>query len=718
MPTKLQLQDFYSTTITEPSGIPASGDFNFTVTTAPTYTSGFIVISANNSTLRDVFYFHNRIGNRIYVRAEGRLTGNKAHIVGEAVQINDTANIFNYFSDMIAQAFLVEKTGGLSVRINGGYVLYNGNVVAVPDTTLTLTNNTINYVKYNFPSNTTTVDTADTGNVKVAITTLSGVITNIDYRQIKEAYIDFSVAITWALPSQTGNAGKILVTDGTNISWGTTNALRSNLGTAQSITATNASTAITVADTTGWTNGATITGTGITWGTTIVSFVANTSAVLSANYTGTTGTVSVTVGRIQALELDATWAEQKRLILSTPTFNNTDLIWAIDPVTRVRKEMQYSSLISAISWVSSIRIPVVFAETIWSLGRACAVEPQAFASQPVSDTAFGNVSGSARLAIPFYHSGLATTALKTYFRKNGAPTDSITIRIETDSADTPSGTLVSANATFTIWNGSLTTTQALYTLSCSSWNSARWTKLWIVITRPNAVDASNYYAIGTQSLDTRIFMGYKLYNGSVYGAKTAIGIYFESTACEKFVAILASTTTGRTRVSGFSDGIYSAGSIGYISAAPIQLISWITKNNYYSLSGTAGDLQVTPASTNAIGFCGEDGTMVVMDDVLAIPWYFYQNGISDNNGFAGTQYRAQFYCNTSGTLTGGTTITGTAGTPSGSMYIWVLRVWAWIQLVSGSRVFAWESVAVIVNGTGAGGNYYLFDWNIQFTPSF
>lgn len=196
MPTKLQLQDFYSTTITEPSGIPASGDFNFTVTTAPTYTSGFIVISANNSTLRDVFYFHNRIGNRIYVRAEGRLTGNKAHIVGEAVQINDTANIFNYFSDMIAQAFLVEKTGGLSVRINGGYVLYNGNVVAVPDTTLTLTNNTINYVKYNFPSNTTTVDTADTGNVKVAITTLSGVITNIDYRQIKEAYIDFSVAIT------------------------------------------------------------------------------------------------------------------------------------------------------------------------------------------------------------------------------------------------------------------------------------------------------------------------------------------------------------------------------------------------------------------------------------------------------------------------------------------------------------------------------------------
>jgi len=110
MTTKLTLQDFYSTIITQPSGIPETGDFDFTVATPPQQTSGFIVVSANNSTLRDVFYYHNVVGNRIYVRQEGRLSGNHKHKKGEPVQINDTANIFNYFSDMISQAFFVEKT--------------------------------------------------------------------------------------------------------------------------------------------------------------------------------------------------------------------------------------------------------------------------------------------------------------------------------------------------------------------------------------------------------------------------------------------------------------------------------------------------------------------------------------------------------------------------------------------------------------------------------
>jgi hypothetical protein len=31
--------------------------------------------------------------------------------------MNDVAEIFNTFSDMISQAFYVEKTGGLNVRV-------------------------------------------------------------------------------------------------------------------------------------------------------------------------------------------------------------------------------------------------------------------------------------------------------------------------------------------------------------------------------------------------------------------------------------------------------------------------------------------------------------------------------------------------------------------------------------------------------------------------
>ena len=66
-------------------------------------------------------------------------------------------------------------------------------------------------------------------------------------------------------------------------------------GTAQNITATNGSPNVTVASTAGWVVGATVQGTGFAAGTKIVSFVANTSAVLSNNFTGTTGTVSVIV---------------------------------------------------------------------------------------------------------------------------------------------------------------------------------------------------------------------------------------------------------------------------------------------------------------------------------------------------------------------------------------------------------------------------------------
>lgn len=66
-------------------------------------------------------------------------------------------------------------------------------------------------------------------------------------------------------------------------------------GTSQNVTATNGSPNVTVTNTTGWVVGATVQGTGWAAGTKVVSFVTNTSAVLSSNFTGTTGTSSVIV---------------------------------------------------------------------------------------------------------------------------------------------------------------------------------------------------------------------------------------------------------------------------------------------------------------------------------------------------------------------------------------------------------------------------------------
>lgn len=64
----IKTQDLYRVVITEAAGIASSGDVDFTVSVAPARTNGFLVLSSENATSREVVYFHNVIGNRIYVR--------------------------------------------------------------------------------------------------------------------------------------------------------------------------------------------------------------------------------------------------------------------------------------------------------------------------------------------------------------------------------------------------------------------------------------------------------------------------------------------------------------------------------------------------------------------------------------------------------------------------------------------------------------------------
>jgi hypothetical protein len=89
----------------------------------------------------------------------------------------------------------------------------------VADTSLTIADNTTNYITYTYATNVVSSNTTNTGNVKVIVTTASGLVTGITYKNAKESYIDFSVSITGALPSQSGQTGKSLITDGTNVSW-------------------------------------------------------------------------------------------------------------------------------------------------------------------------------------------------------------------------------------------------------------------------------------------------------------------------------------------------------------------------------------------------------------------------------------------------------------------------------------------------------------------
>lgn len=185
----IKTQDLYRALITEEAGVPSSGDVNFTVSSPPTRTNGFLVLSPENASSRETVYYHDVIGNRIYVRGVNRKSP-KFHAKNDLVQMNDVEEIFNFYSDMMSPLFYVEKTGGLTVRVWGGTVLVNRTQVTVPDTTLTLTDNATNYIVYDYVTNVVSVNTTEVGLVKATIVVVSGVITSITYKVIKESYAD------------------------------------------------------------------------------------------------------------------------------------------------------------------------------------------------------------------------------------------------------------------------------------------------------------------------------------------------------------------------------------------------------------------------------------------------------------------------------------------------------------------------------------------------
>lgn len=651
MPTQLQLQDFYSTVITEPSGIPATGDFDFTVAVAPQYNNGFIVVSANNSTLRDVFYFHNRVGNRLYVRKENRLTGNKAHTVNESVQINDTANIFNYFSDMISQAFFVEKTWGLNVRVNGWYVTYNGNVVAVGDQNLTLADNTTNYIKYDYPTNTISFNGTNSGNVKAVVTTLSWVITSIVYRNPKESYIDFTVAITWALPSQAWNAGKALVTDGTNVSWWVPSGLRTNMFTTQSITATNGSPNITVFNTDWWFPGMLITWTGIPDGTSVVSFVPNTSAVLSANFTGTTWVVESTPRRLHLADFTTSWQELLRPIWVATSISSDDAL------TKRKSNGSYDLVFwndfqTQLNWIFSNDLSCVAWENISQndalIREFCIVHPLLTTAQPKwSDQNMGDTSARTRRSLArVIWNGNSGNTIRVYVRKSGAPIDNCIIRIETDDGTgRPSGTLVHANATAQIAWSTITTSYVDTTFTfAGSFTMTEGVPYHIVAQRSGWVDGSLFYQFGHFSITTRGFTT-NTFNGTVWGTPaTNVRAFFVLPMAHTTIVTKANASQSDSiSFIGFAKNTIAIwGRVNVAEEGITRLFTWLARDTTYFLSNTPGSISTTPW-TVWVAVWRSDSTTTNLDIIPFRFWYianqnfFTETSVSLFNGY--TFYR-------------------------------------------------------------------------------
>ena len=186
---RLLTESFYESTITE--NIASTGDVDFAVASPPTNSKWFIIISPDIPAKRERMYYHNVSGSRIYVKWINR-TELKSHLSWDTIQINDTSDLFNFFSDNISTTWYVEKQGWLNVTVWWWpTMLYWTTTKVASDTNLTLANNATNYIYY-IPSTNVITYTTTFGDIAANewvcladVVTASSLVSSIAYRQYR-----------------------------------------------------------------------------------------------------------------------------------------------------------------------------------------------------------------------------------------------------------------------------------------------------------------------------------------------------------------------------------------------------------------------------------------------------------------------------------------------------------------------------------------------------
>lgn len=113
------IQNFYKTTVARRWSTTGAG--NFYVTTLPTPSSGWLVVSPNNETLREIVYYSatgsDANGNYITISAAGDRgvggTTAQTHEVSELVNMNVTAEHWDEVSDLIDTKPIISSGAGV-----------------------------------------------------------------------------------------------------------------------------------------------------------------------------------------------------------------------------------------------------------------------------------------------------------------------------------------------------------------------------------------------------------------------------------------------------------------------------------------------------------------------------------------------------------------------------------------------------------------------------
>ncbi len=116
----------------------------------------YVILDADQTLKREIFRItHVDTATKIFT-FDKRISpnGKQAHAENALVQINDFAELFNYFAAQLDDGGATEVVTGRDVKINGGIFRFSTSNLTLADTTLTVNPNTTNYIILNFGTNT------------------------------------------------------------------------------------------------------------------------------------------------------------------------------------------------------------------------------------------------------------------------------------------------------------------------------------------------------------------------------------------------------------------------------------------------------------------------------------------------------------------------------------------------------------------------------------
>lgn len=233
----------------------------------------------------------------------------------------------------------------------------------------------------------------------------------------------------------------------------------------------------------------------------------------------------------------------------------------------------------------------------------------------------GDVSWNTRVSIEAFWSGVAASTLKLSLRKETSPSVDLELRIETDNAWVPSGTLVDPNATATVTGASLTTSLADTTVTLAgSITIVKWTKVHIVLAQASdTVNGTNYYVVWYDAINTST-RPLNLYDGASYGTPDNDKyVYVDSDLFEEKLLSLTDASyiyKLPTDIPRIAIGAVSAWEeCPSIYRWLADYFSGLTADTTYYLSDTPWTISATPWTNNyPIG-------KAISDSILDVRWW-------------------------------------------------------------------------------------------------